>query len=630
MNLSKLRIVETRRGGTVVFRLSGDLSSDSVPLLTHEIEKIEAETLTGLHLDMSDLQGIDSSGVGALVGWHRHFTERGVEFRLLHVRNNLLRVLQLCNLTSLFNIGPKPTDKATTIRWQRQALWESHEYSEQVVAALGEGLIGLDPSGQILFVNPAAERLLGWRESDLLGKSFYEAIPPVDSTGEVVHMEEYPLLQATRGGTGVFHGEVYLKPKEAGPVPFSANATPIFQAGRLVGAVIGLMNITERKQAEAAMLRASRMEAAATLAGGIAHDFNNLMVGVLGNAELLRMECADRPDTMRKLADIAQSAQRAGELAQQMLAFARGGKYRPKVLSLNDTLRETLRLHQHAFPPRVWITWDIEPKLWNILADPAQMGQVVMNLCINAVEAIQGNGRVTLTTRNLEIDEEFAETHPGLRPGRYAYLSIEDTGCGMSPETQARVFEPFFTTKFQGRGMGLAAIYGIIRNHEGHISVHSEVGRGTTFKIYLPATEAEIPAPPKPTREIPTGTETVLVVDDEEMVLEVTRRMLERLGYRVLCAHNGKEAVETARSFDGDIHLALLDMGMPVMGGEEAYPMLMEALPELKVILYSGYEPDSASLALLDAGAKAFLHKPFRVEVLAQAIRKVLDGETLA
>lgn len=385
-----------------------------------------------------------------------------------------------------------------------------------------------------------------------------------------------------------------------------------------------IMDITERKRGERAMLEASRLEVTATLAGGVAHDLNNLMVGVMGNAEVLRDDLTGRPEAEAMLAHIRESAQRAGDLAQQLLAFARGGKFSPVPLSLNEIVEETLRFQDAFVPPEVQIERYIEPELWTVGADRAQMGQVVTNLCMNAVEAIEGNGRIVVSTRNVEIDESFAQPRPGLSPGQYAYLSVEDTGCGMDEETRARVFEPFFSTKFQGRGLGLAAVHGIVENHGGHISVFSEVGRGTTFEIHLAATEAE----PKPRRgsEPPllTGAETVLLIDDEPVVVTVTQKMLERLGYRVLTATDGEEAVQLARSFDDDIHLAILDMGMPVMSGAEAYPLLMKAKPSMKVVVCSGYEQDKAAQALLDAGASAFVQKPFGFGDLASAVGEAL------
>jgi len=502
-----------------------------------------------------------------------------------------------------------------------EALRESEAQYRSTINAMPLAIHVVDADMRVVLLNKAFEvwnRTLGLK-GDVMGKDLFEAFPFLSERARDEYRRVFrtgqPLI--TEEATRIGAREILTETRKV----------PVFEKGEVVRIVTIIEDVTQRKRSEEAMLRASRMEATATLAGGIAHDFNNLMVGVLGNAELLRLRCADRPEAEEMLDDICRAAQQAGELAQQMLAFARGGKYQPKVMNLNDTIQETLRLQERSFPPRVHIERDIAPDLWNVEADPAQMGQVLMNLCINAVEAIPGNGRILLTTRNVELDSSWAGASPDLPPGRYVYLAVEDTGCGMSAKTLERVFEPFFSTKFQGRGLGLAAVYGIIKNHGGRITVYSEPGQGATFKVYLPATSAEIPAWPKPESGIPSGSETLLVIDDEAIVLDATSKMLERLGYQVLCARNGEEALEIARSFEGDIHLALLDMGMPVMGGAEAWPRLKEIRPGLKVIVCSGYELDASSQALLDGGASAFLQKPFRVTALAQALRRALEEE---
>jgi signal transduction histidine kinase len=388
-----------------------------------------------------------------------------------------------------------------------------------------------------------------------------------------------------------------------------------------------IRDITESKTAEQAIRNALRMEATATLAGGIAHDFNNLMVGVLGNAELLQMRLgAQDLDVARMLNVIAGSAQKAGELAQQMLAFAHGGKYQPSIINLNTTVEETLWLEKRKIPDRVLVESRLDSTLRNTLADAAQMSQVVLNLLMNAVEAIDGEGRVTVNTRNEHVDGAVAETR-SIQPGDYVRLDVTDTGHGMSAETQSHVFEPFFTTKFQGRGLGLAAVFGIVTNHGGCIAVNSTPGSGSTFTVYLPAVEEKSARGTKSSSSsLPRGSETVMLVDDEAVVLEVTRSILERLGYKVICALNGQEAVELAKSYDGDIHLVLLDMAMPVMGGAQAYPLIREQRPKIKAIIYSGYELDPAAQAVLDAGANDYIQKPFRTRMLASKVRQILDA----
>jgi len=382
----------------------------------------------------------------------------------------------------------------------------------------------------------------------------------------------------------------------------------------------------ERLKGEEMLRATSRMEMAATLAGGVAHDVNNLMVGVLGNAELLKAQLDPTPSTLKMLGDVCWSAQKAGELAQQLLAFARGGRYQPKLVNLNDTVQETVRHQSRFLPPAIETEQRIDPALWRIEADPCQMTQVVMNLFRNAAEAIEGAGRIIISTNNMVADEDFARAHTGIAPGRHVCLSVVDTGCGINAATLSRVFEPFFTTKEAGRGLGLAAVYGIVKNHGGHISITSEAGGGTTAAVYLPAAEVPIAPPAEPEEPMPTGAETILVIDDEQIVLNVTQEMLKRLGYSVIIARDAAAAIHAARTFEGDIHLALLDMSMPLMSGAEAYSHLVEARPDMKVIICSGYELDDAAKAVLKAGAHAFIQKPFTAAGLAREVREVLDS----
>jgi CheY-like chemotaxis protein len=308
-----------------------------------------------------------------------------------------------------------------------------------------------------------------------------------------------------------------------------------------------------------------------------------------------------------------------------MLAFARGGKYQAQVMNLNGAVLDTLRLQEGSFPPQISIERYMKEDLWNINADPTQMSQVVMNLCINASEAIEGSGRIVIRTDNIDVDEEFAKFHTGMKSGPYVYLSVEDTGCGMDHETVLKVFEPFFTTKFQGRGLGLAAVYGIVKNHDGYINVYSEKGIGTIFKVYIPATDESVNNIIEKKKKCSGGTETILLIDDDDTVVEVTRRILEKYGYQVLIAKNGQEAVDYVKKYNEVIHLAILDIGMPVMDGVTAFPLLREARPDMKIIVCSGYDLDSTAMSLLDSGALSFLQKPFKIDSLCHTIRNILD-----
>ena len=383
-------------------------------------------------------------------------------------------------------------------------------------------------------------------------------------------------------------------------------------------------DITERVRGEEILRAASRMEATATLAAGVAHDFNNLMTTILGNAELLLTDPAF-PDAPSRLGQVADAAKRGGALAQQLLAYARGGKYQAQAVNINEVVRQALHLHKHAMPPRVQLEADLDPNAPAIEADPVQIGQVITNLCINASEAIPAVGRLTVRTRQIILTADDAAKRPGTRPGPAVLIQVADTGTGIDQTVLPRIFEPFFSTKFQGRGLGLAAAYGIVKNHRGYIGVDSGLGRGTTFSIYFPAVNSVPDRPVAAAEPFPTGVETLLLVDDDDAVIDVTRSILERLHYRVLVARHGIEAVEVARTHQGSIELAILDLGMPFAGGAEAFPFLKAARPDMRVMISSGYEMNDVVQGLLAAGADAFLQKPYRVSALARGIRQVLE-----
>ncbi len=383
-----------------------------------------------------------------------------------------------------------------------------------------------------------------------------------------------------------------------------------------------------RKELQAKLLFAQKMESVGTLAGGIAHDFNNLMVGVLGSVILLRDRLSPKLGADALLSTIEESATRAGILARQLLTYARGGDSRPQLINLNESVQNVLRLQEKILSPQARIEDDLEPDLASIEADPAQIQQAVLNLCVNAAEAMPHGGSIRLKTRNREIDATFARSHADLKPGSYVSLTIQDSGFGMNAETLARMFEPFFTTKSQGRGLGLAVVYGIVKNHKGHIAVESEVGKGTTIRVLLPAVRRAAPPAPKPKERERRGTETILLIDDETIVLDITKQLLEKLGFRVLTAHNGKEAVYIAENYEGAIEVALLDLGMPVMDGYEAFPMLQRRRPDMKILVCSGYAPNGPAQELLRSGAVGFIQKPFYLDTLCEAIRAALDGKS--
>ncbi|KAA3615523.1 MAG: PAS domain S-box protein [Calditrichaeota bacterium] len=546
--------------------------------------------------------------------FHKNGQKVSVEITCRFLRN------ELGEPTSVIGITRDVNERNQTLK----SLAEKTTMLDNILRSANDiAIITTDLDFRIKYYNPIAEKFFSYKADQVINKTVQEI-----HEKECVAPErlERAIDQVQENGEYKYN---YERETASGKQFIESRITGIYTPeNQIIGYSLFSQDVTERKQAEKIMLKASRMEATSTLAAGIAHDFNNLMVGVLGNADLIKMQLEAEPEIDEMLDAIAKSARQAGELAQQLLFFARGGKYQPKILNFNSLLQQIFKRDKHIFPPRVRVSHKSDPHLWNIYADSNQMNQVVMNLCINAVEAIENHGTITITTKNVLLSEESALCQNGIKPGRFLLLSVEDSGSGMRNETLVKIFEPFFSTKFKGRGLGLAAAYGIIKNHEGHIIAESEPGQGTIFKIYIPATESEPEELDESSLNIPGGDETILVIDDESLILDISDRILTKFGYQVLLAHNGQEAIDIAKSFSGAIHLAILDLGMPILGGVDAFPLLRDAQPDMKVIICSGYELDDTARTLLNSGAVSFLQKPFQAEKLAIYVRQALDKQT--
>jgi PAS domain S-box-containing protein len=386
-------------------------------------------------------------------------------------------------------------------------------------------------------------------------------------------------------------------------------------------------SLEELKRAQAQLLQAQKMEAIGQLAGGIAHDFNNLLTSIGGFTELLLREAPEGSQPYEDLLQIKVATERATALTRQLLLFTRQkeGKHYP--IQLNSVVEETHDLLERSIPKEITIELHLEPQLWTVEADPSQMSQVLMNLCLNARDAMPDGGTLTLETRNVTLDEERAQAVLAAQPGRYVRLSVSDTGCGMRPEVQARLFEPFFTTKEVGKGtgLGLAVAYGIVRGHGGFITTYSEEGEGSTFRIYLLAIESAVEEREAEELELPTGTETILLVDDEETVRKLGQRILERCGYIVLMAANGFQALEIYQTHRGEIALVVLDMVMPQMRGRECLRRLQKLDPQVRVLISTGYTANSSAQEMVSEGALGVVEKPFLLQDFAIAVRMALD-----
>ncbi|OPX41173.1 MAG: hypothetical protein B1H13_03530 [Desulfobacteraceae bacterium 4484_190.3] len=379
------------------------------------------------------------------------------------------------------------------------------------------------------------------------------------------------------------------------------------------------------------MLQAQKMEAIGTLAGGIAHDFNNLLQGILGYTQILAMEKDKGDPDIARLQQIEKAAHRASELTQQLLTFSRKVESRKRPVDLNHEVEQVEKILKRTIPKMIDIELNLEKNLEAISADPSQLEQIIMNLGVNARDAMPEGGKLLLETENVILDEEFCKDHLGARPGKYALLRISDTGIGMNRRTLEHIFDPFFTTKEVGKGtgLGLAMVYGIVKSHEGYIMCASEPGDGTTFKIYFPVMEG-IPARfeteaknNEATSE--RGSETILLVDDEEILRDIGRDILETFGYTVLLAPDGESALELYKERRKHISLVILDLIMPGMGGKQCLEKLLKINPDTKVVIASGYSIDGHAKDALKAGAKAFVSKPYELNKMLQAVRSVLD-----
>ncbi|MBW1707246.1 MAG: response regulator [Deltaproteobacteria bacterium] len=479
--------------------------------------------------------------------------------------------------------------------------------------------------GKVIYLNRAFTRVFGWSLEQQIGKKIDNFVPDENWPETKMMIHKVTVLGESFSG---LETRRYTKSGNILDISISGSCYRDPE-GNIAASVINLRDITEQKKFESRLQETQKMEAIATLAGGIAHKFNNALSGITGNADLLEMEFPGDDRVKRYITPMKQSALQMAHLSAQLLAYARGGKYNPEIISPTDLVKDTLPLIEHTVDPNIRIETDLPSDIMSIEADNTQMQMVLSAIIANANDAIEDKGRIRITAKDVEIDEAFSKARPALRPGPYIALTLEDDGKGMDEETKARIFEPFFTTHFMGRGLGLAAVYGIIRNHDGWITVDSELGKGTKVVIYLPVTSAESKAQgaeaiKQPEIEAVSGAGTVLIIEDEEIVLDVTKAMIEALGYHVLTAKTGKEAISVTETFDGDIDLALLDIKLPDMEGGRVYRHIMEVRPDLKVIVCSGYTIEGPAQEILNAGAQGFIHKPASLGVLSDEVKRVL------
>lgn len=496
---------------------------------------------------------------------------------------------------------------------------------ERLISAIEQAVemfVITDDQGAIQYVNPAFEVVTGYTRSEVIGRN-----PRILKSG-VHEAAFYKNLWATllRGET--WWGRFTNRKKDGTLYSEETTIYPVRNAsGRTVSYVAAKRDITEQLALEAQLLQAQKMESVGRLAGGVAHDFNNMLQAILGNAALALQDLAPDNPLRENLLEIQKSAQRSADLTRQLLAFARKQTIAPKVLDLNDVVAGMLKMLRRLIGENIDLAWMPGANLWPVKLDPSQVDQILANLCVNARDALGDTGKVILETANTHLDSAYAQTHSEAVPGDYVMLAVSDTGQGMDAATRAHLFEPFFTTKEpgQGTGLGLATVFGIVKQNQGLIDVDSEPGEGTSFKIYLPRSQAEILAAAETASHAPRGTETVLLVEDEEQVLSLGRRILEQQGYRVLTARTPESALEMAGQHSGEIHLLVTDVVMPGMNGRELKRQLTQRHPHLKCLFMSGYTADViAHHGVLHDGVQ-FLQKPFTIESLAKKAREAIE-----
>lgn len=503
---------------------------------------------------------------------------------------------------------------------QLERLFARSERNYQVLFEnANEGIFVLQ-SNVIQFCNPRTTDLFGYPERELAAIPFVELVIEEDR-GLLLPLQHSHTDLNKMPSTATFR----IAKKSGDIVWVDMNAVNI-EWDEKPGLLVFLRDVTEKKLMEEELVNAQKMKAIGTLAGGIAHDFNNLLMGILGYISLMLLNTDNSDPRWEKMKSVEQLVDRGANLTKQLLGFARGGKYEVKPTDPNELVSKSSDLFGHT-RQELTIHRTYQEGVYTVDVDRGQIEQVLLNLYVNAWQAMPSGGHLYLETKNVTLDKFFCLRH-SIKPGNYVKISVTDTGVGMDQATQQRIFEPFFTTKEMGRGtgLGLASAYGIIKNHNGLISVSSEVGRGTTFDIYLPASEKRIIEEVPQSAEVVKSTETVLLVDDQDMILTVGEEMLKAIGFEVITAPGGKEALEAYSQRGEEIDVVILDMIMPAMSGGETYDSLKALNPNVKVILSSGYSIDGQATEIIKRGCNGFIQKPFNITELSQKIREVLDG----
>ncbi len=476
---------------------------------------------------------------------------------------------------------------------------------------------------KILYWNKGAERLYGWTEGEAVGRT----------AGELQLLNESNAAQFERADqavmkSGEWAGELHQRTRDGAEIIVESRWTLLREDGGEPRSILVInTDVTERKKVEAQLLRAQRMESIGTLAGGIAHDLNNILSPILMAVQMLQVK-VDDPDILQWLEILQSNSERGADMVRQVLSFARGVEGERVQLQPKHLVKEVIKILKDTLPKSIGIKFDVPNDLWTVSADATQIHQVLMNLCVNARDAMPHGGELFISAENVTLDDTYARMHLEAKPGRFVMVTVADTGEGMTPETLARVFEPFFTTKEVGKGtgLGLSTALTIVHSHGGFISPYSEPRKGTRFSVYLPAIESEAAERAERKRlDLPAGRgELILVVDDEEAIRQITKGTLETFNYRVLVASDGTEAVALYAQHRDEIAVVLTDMMMPFMDGPATIRALQKMNPRVRIIAASGLSANDKAAEAAAVGAQTFLPKPYTAEKLLKALAEIL------
>ena len=548
--------------------------------------------------------------------WNGHYVQQSKDGIVFWVEANLSLVTDKsgasCGMIGIF--------RDITVR---KRVEEEQARLSLAVEQSTETIMITETDGTIVYVNPAFEKVSGYSRSEVIGQD-----PSILKSGKH-DPAYYQAMWSTLNQGKVWSGHFINKRKDESLYEEDAIISPMFDdEGRVIHYVAVKRDVTQEVTLEGQLRQAQKMEAIGTLAGGVAHDFNNLLTTIIGFSELALYE--DMSDRAKEyISRIPKQGKQAAELISQLLTFSRRAITRRRKLQLVPLVKETVKLLERTVRETITIRWISPDEVWLVNADPTQVQQVIMNLSVNANQAMPQGGELTINIENISLDEAYCKRYPYAKPGDYVCLSVSDTGQGMTPETQEHIFEPFFTTKEtgEGTGLGLAMVYGIVKSHEGHINVESSLGVGMEFKVFLPALEGVQAEAEIAEEGLVGGAETVLLVEDEETVLFAGQSMLKALGYKVLTAYSGEDAIEIYRSQKDEISLVITDMVMPKMSGQELFASLRKIHPAVNVLLVSGYSLAEDVADLSKTGLRGFVQKPFNIHKLGKAVREALADE---